>query len=401
MTNITDKNNESRVAALNAYEVMDTTIEEEYNEIVELAANISDTPISLITLFDHQRQWVKAKTGIDKVEALKEKTFCNYTIEQQAVFTVEDATKDDRFSENPLVINEPKIMFYSGVPLVTPEGVSIGALCVLDTKPRKLTTGQNRALEILGKQVIKQLELKKALKEKRNINNELEKLVRFKNKVFSIISHDLRGPIGSISQVLGLMNTGMITNDEFVEVIPRLAGQTNEARDVLNNLLSWANSNKQGAEPSKKLINLNEGLKELLHSLVDEARKKGIALALIESELPNPIRLDKEGLTIVLRNMIKNSIKFCISGDQINFGCELKGDVLQFFIKDSGVGFDDSVGKKLFNELEHVTTFGTAKEKGTGIGLLICKNIIEQNSGQIWAESKPGHGASFYFTMPV
>jgi signal transduction histidine kinase len=193
----------------------------------------------------------------------------------------------------------------------------------------------------------------------------------------------------------------MITSDEFVEVVPRLANQTNEARDVLNNLLSWANSNKPETEPLKKAINLNEGLEEIRKSLEESALRKEIVLGLDTFELPNTIRIDKEGLTIVLRNLIKNSIKFCRQGDQIRFGCELKGEELFFYIKDTGVGFDETIGLKLFDEMQHVTTYGTANEKGTGIGLLICKNIVEKNGGKIWAEGKPNQGANFYFTIPL
>ncbi len=405
----TERNNESlRLAALAAYQILDSDEEREFDEIVELASKICETPISLISLLDEKRQWFKAKVGLDVRETPIESAFCKHAIVYDKIFTVEDATKDERFSKNSLVLENPHIRFYAGLPLQTPEGINLGTLCVIDNKPRTLNEDQKRALEILSGQVVKLLELRKALNSLNTVNAELskkqlelEKLIKFKNKVFSIISHDLRGPIGSISQVLGLLNTGIITSEEFIEVVPRLANQTNEARDVLNNLLSWANSNRPETEPLKKTININEGLEEIRKSLNEDALKKDVGLFLEGDELPNPLRVDKEGLTIVLRNLIKNSIKFCRKGDQVHFGCELKGNQLFFHIKDTGVGFDESVGAKLFDEMQHVTTYGTANEKGTGIGLLICKNIIEKNGGRIWAESKPNEGANFYFTLPL
>ena len=405
MNKITDA---ERLEALKTYHILDSEEESQFNEMAELASLICEAPIPLISLLDDKRQWFKARVGLGIRETPIELSFCKHAIRQEDVFVVEDATKDERFLTNELVLGDPYIRFYAGMPLQTPEGVGLGTLCVIDSKPRQISDSQKWALKILSNQVVKLLELRKAMfvvektnQELLNKQRELEKLIKFKNKVFSIISHDLRGPIGSISQVLGLLNNGMITSDEFVEVVPRLANQTNEARDVLNNLLSWANSNKPETEPLKKAINLNEGLEEIRKSLEESALRKEIVLGLDTFELPNTIRIDKEGLTIVLRNLIKNSIKFCRQGDQIRFGCELKGEELFFYIKDTGVGFDETIGLKLFDEMQHVTTYGTANEKGTGIGLLICKNIVEKNGGKIWAEGKPNQGANFYFTIPL
>ncbi|TAE80713.1 MAG: sensor histidine kinase [Bacteroidetes bacterium] len=401
-------NDAERIEALNAYHILDSEEESQFNEMAELASLICEAPISLISLLDDKRQWFKAKVGLGIKETPIELSFCRHAIMQEGVFIVEDAIKDERFHANELVLGGPFIRFYAGMPLQTPQGVGLGTLCVIDSKPRQLSDSQKWALKILSNQVVKLLELRKAMfvvektnHELLNKQQELEKLIKFKNKVFSIISHDLRGPIGSISQVLGLLNNGMITSDEFVEVVPRLANQTNEARDVLNNLLSWANSNKPETEPLKKAINLNEGLEEIRKSLEESALRKEVVLLLDTAELPNSIRIDKEGLTIVLRNLIKNSIKFCRKGDEIRIGCEPKEGELLFYIKDTGVGFDETIGLKLFDEMQHVTTYGTANEKGTGIGLLICKNIVEKNGGKIWAESKAGQGANFYFTIPV
>lgn len=164
MVNKNTFDSEERLKVLEALDVMDTEAEHELNEIVELASKICNKPVSLKSLLDKNRQWFKAKVGIDLVETPVGIAFCKHAIEQNNVFMVEDATKDDRFRDNPLVTGYPDIRFYAGTPLKTTEGYNIGTLCVLDNKPGDLTPDQQDALEILGKQVVKHLELKKAFK---------------------------------------------------------------------------------------------------------------------------------------------------------------------------------------------------------------------------------------------
>ena len=211
-----------RVNELIEYQIMDTEEEADFNEIVELASKICGAPTSLITLLDHHRQWFKAKIGMTDTETPIEFAFCKHAIEQEKVFIVEDATKDNRFSGNPYVTGDTSIRFYAGMPLQTPRGINIGTLCVIDKKPRTISVDQQEALRILGHQVVKLFELNRAKISQEAANktlqesrDSLQKLVKFRDRVFSIISHDLRGPIGSIGQVLDLFNTGMITADEF------------------------------------------------------------------------------------------------------------------------------------------------------------------------------------------
>src|SRR5574343_514930 len=153
-------NTEARLKALEDYAIMDTPAERELDEVVELASKICGKPISLISLLDGQRQWFKAKVGLEVSETPIGIAFCKYAIEGNDVFIVNDATKDERFAENPLVTGSPDIRFYAGTPLTTPEGQNIGTLCVIDNKPGDITPDQLDALRILGKQVISDAQLK-------------------------------------------------------------------------------------------------------------------------------------------------------------------------------------------------------------------------------------------------
>lgn len=162
-----------RLSTLNLYKILDTESEKIFDDLTSLAANICQTPISLISLVDDDRQWFKSKYGLDVNETPREQAFCAHAIWQEKVMSVEDALTDDRFQNNPLVLGEPKIRFYAGAPLTMSNGQSLGTLCVIDQKPRKLTADQYEALETLRNAVVSQIELSRALRDLTELNKLL------------------------------------------------------------------------------------------------------------------------------------------------------------------------------------------------------------------------------------
>lgn len=165
---MTDDAEGERLAALRAYRILDTQPEQAFDDLVMLASQICKTPIALISLVDAERQWFKARTGTTAEETERCVAFCAHAIRHRGVFEVEDASSDERFKHNPLVVGDPHIRFYAGVPLLTPEGHAIGTICVLDRTPRKLAPDQIEALEALQRQVVAQLELRKSLQDLRD-----------------------------------------------------------------------------------------------------------------------------------------------------------------------------------------------------------------------------------------
>ncbi|MBD0258556.1 MAG: PAS domain S-box protein, partial [Cytophagales bacterium] len=154
-------NEEKRLTVLQSYGVLDTPAEAEFDALTRLAAYICGSPIALISLLDDQRQWFLSNQGMTADQTTRNISFCRYTIQRDELFEVPDASLDERFNGNPLVTGPPYIRHYCGAPLTTPEGYRLGALCVIDRKPKKLDDAQKGALQTLAREVMMRLEMKR------------------------------------------------------------------------------------------------------------------------------------------------------------------------------------------------------------------------------------------------
>jgi anti-sigma regulatory factor (Ser/Thr protein kinase) len=180
VSGITDagRNQEAeRLETLRKYKILDTEPEMAFDDLALLASHICETPMAAITLVDKDRQWFKARVGLAVPETPRSISFCTHAIEQRGIFVVPDASKDEQLRNNPQVTGDPHIRFYAGAPLIAREGHALGTLCVVDRRPRRLTTAQTEALGALQRQVEAQLELRRRLFELRAANADIQKLV--------------------------------------------------------------------------------------------------------------------------------------------------------------------------------------------------------------------------------
>jgi GAF domain-containing protein len=158
---VLDPLEDARLAALTSYCILDTESEDEYDDLTRLAAQICGTPMALVTLLDKDRQWFKSKVGLAASETPREHSMCAHAVKNRATLVVPDATADPRFHDNPYVTGDPSVRFYAGAPLITADGPALGALCVIDRRPRVMDPAQLSALQALSRQVVRLLELRR------------------------------------------------------------------------------------------------------------------------------------------------------------------------------------------------------------------------------------------------
>lgn len=241
-------------------------------------------------------------------------------------------------------------------------------------------------------------ESKKAREDFRLQAQELGHLNKLKDRLFSIIAHDLRGPLTNLKEILEMNQDGAITQEEFKGILPLISKDVGHTVDMLENLLYWSKSQLQGekVEPvSLDMRKLSEGVLTLLEK---KAMEKGIRM---KNEVPEGTEVfaDQDMTELVMRNLASNAVKFCGDGDRIYIMAEAQHSQTTIEIKDTGVGIDGDNLDKLFG-LENFTTPGTSMEQGTGLGLLLCREFVEKNGGNIWVESRKGLGSSFFFSLP-
>jgi len=229
-------------------------------------------------------------------------------------------------------------------------------------------------------------------------SEELERLNQVKDKFFSIISHDLRSPINALSGLLDLLDKGAVSAEELPKHVRELKTRFNHTRALLNNLLDWTLLQMDKLNVQKGKIDLKKLVDENIQLLSDTPGKE---IQLINEVGPNTIGYaDSNTINLVIRNLITNAIKFTNDKGEVKVNAVPRGNEWVVSVKDNGVGMATEVLRILFDKTAPYTTRGTANEKGTGLGLILCKEFVEKNGGRIWVESAEDYGSTFYFTLP-
>lgn len=252
-----------------------------------------------------------------------------------------------------------------------------------------------------GEKIQKKLNKKLQGKAEELEKNELELrgINETKDKLFSIIAHDLRGPIGAFQGLLKLFNTKEIDQTEFLSFIPKLGTDIDHISFTLNNLLSWGQSQMNGATTKPRIIPLENIVEENINLLSEIATNKSIKMT--SQLLPNTlVWSDVNQIDIVIRNLISNALKFTPEDGMITVKATEKNEHWEISVRDTGIGMDRETQEKIFEDNNNITTYGTNNEKGTGLGLSLCKEMVEKNDGTIWVESYPRKGSTFFFTVP-
>jgi signal transduction histidine kinase len=228
---------------------------------------------------------------------------------------------------------------------------------------------------------------------------ELKESNTTKDKLFSLIAHDLRGPIHSFLEIMQLYAIGNMSKEESDKFLPVALQDLSSIAEMLDNLLVWGKTQISGTSHEPKNINIRRLVRKNVRLLKPLAIKKSIDII---NEIDEDIVSfsDDAHIDIVVRNLLSNSIKFTNTNGKITISGKEKDGQLQLSVSDNGVGMNLEIQNRLFKKNNYETTYGTNDEKGTGLGLYLCQEMVEKNGGEIWVESVLNKGTTFYFTIP-
>jgi signal transduction histidine kinase len=223
---------------------------------------------------------------------------------------------------------------------------------------------------------------------------------RTKDKLFSILGHDLKGPIAGVKQLFDLLTAKQMTRQEFDAYVPKMKTKIDHVLFSLNNLLDWGLTQLKGDHTDPKGFNVNVTAMNAAKLLADNLTEKKIELSNKLAENTN-VWADENQIEIVIRNLLSNAIKFTPIGGTITLSSFKKEGVWHLSVKDTGAGMPEEIRTQIFDENKQISTYGTQNEPGTGLGLSICMEMVKKNKGEIWVESVVGKGTEICFTLPA
>lgn len=432
------KREPDRLEALIRYNVLDTPAEQEYDDITLLAAFVTKSPTALLSFVDKERQWFKSKVGFDLEETPRDIAFCAHAIHESDIFIVNDATKDERFFDNPLVTSGKKVKFYAGAPLVTADGLPLGSLCVMDSKPRDLSEEEKTALNALARQVLAQLELRdrnKQLEESlQKIKNMQEQLIT-QEKLASLgtltagIAHEIKNPLNFVNNFSQLSedllielqesfsnlkkivaDEKLIETEEIISTLKFNLKKINEhgarADGIVKNMLMHS----RGKSSEKQATDINSLLKEYINLayLARRAHDKDFNVKIktnYSEDLPK-LNVAPQNLSRVFLNIIDNALYEAFRMKEklgkdftpvIDITTINSTDSVEVVIRDNGKGIAEDHRDKIF------TPFFTTKPtgKGIGLGLSISYDIItKEHQGELTFTSKENEFTEFRIKLP-
>lgn len=401
---------QQRLKALADYQILDTPEEQGFDDLARLAADIFEAPIAAVTLIDFDRQWFKAKVGVDVRETPLEASICVHGLTTD-LLVVPDATKDTRFRDNPAVCKDDGVRFYAGARLANPDGVPLGMICVADTKPREdITKTHKRMLRALAAQVVAQLELRKECRERakwaaaaEKAREEAELASSAKASFLANMSHELRTPLS------GVLGFSELLLDSPLEPEQREQAKTvHESAQallaLLNDILDFSKIEAGALEICPEPTRLRSLLKQCLSLVEPSAQAKGVATFLhIHDDVPDHLVLDGMRVRQIALNLLGNAVKFTQRGF-VALEADLAGDNrdrLVIKVHDTGIGIAPHRKEAIFADFVQADSSVARHYGGTGLGLSISRRLAGLLQGSLELDSELGRGTKICLELPL
>ncbi len=394
------RTDDERLEALDQYAVLTDVPGEALQDLVELVAHVCDVPTAAVNILDGEHQHSIVTTGLDPTVCASEDSMCGRVLTEETV-VVDDARLDPRFRENAFVDGTlDSVRFYASAPLVTPDGLVLGRLCVFDVEPRTLSGRQQDALRTLAHQVMDVIELRRrgrelegSLGELTRVRDELHRSNEHLAHFAGQISHDLRSPLTAIlatTELLALEPT-VAVDDELVSLVDAVSSAGQRMNRMIEEMLGLA---LQGGRLTERPTRVEEVVRLVLADLAPVVEQSDATIHL--QELPT-VSADPDMLYSIVLNLLTNALKFTRAGvaPVITVGAEQRGDRWRVRIDDNGPGIDPQRREDVFRP------YVRAQESapGHGIGLATTWRLVDAHGGTCGVDESSTGGASFWFEL--
>lgn len=385
-----------RLEALREYDILDTPREAAFDRITALTADLFDTPIVAVSLIDSDRQWFKSAVGLDVSETPRDQAFCDHTIRSDEVLVVPDAEKDERFRRNPLVLGDPLIRFYAGAPLKLQSGVKLGALCIIDRKPRPpLTDVEKRRLTVLAQIVVNEMEFRLTAERLQLARLEAEAANRAKTEFLANMSHEVRTPLTAIIGFAGILGASKTLGDQERRFVERISAASQNLLTIVNDVLDLAKLESGELDLHVEPVDAVQVVAEAMDLVAAQAEAKGLTLGLRTAEdLPLAVA-DAPRLRQVMLNLLSNAVKFTESGGVAVTVTQRDGDGVEIAVSDTGIGIAEDRLSQIFERFVQADSSISRTFGGTGLGLAISQRLVQSMGGVVTVSSTPGEGSVF------
>ena len=379
-------NEAERLQALRSYGILDTPVEPAFDDITRIASHVCQTPISLISLVDENRQWFKSEIGLGIRQTPLEQSFCAHTLLERSFLEVPDATRDSRFDCNPLVTGVAHVRFYAGALLRTPDGMPLGTVCVLDDKPRQLGTEQRDILTALARQVMSQMEFRRALL----LSDRLQRNI---SRLMAVAGHDLKQPLQVMVLAIDRTRSKLTDPRDRQRLGLALDAGTRMAEELDRLAETSALQTGLGA-PKLKRFPVSEIFQSIVHNWRLHAEAKGLRLVVKPSGAQ--IVSDPTMLRAIIGNLVGNAIKYTERG-RVLVGCRKHGNSLSIEVLDSGSGIPAEQLGAIFDAFHQIHP----ASEGLGLGLSIVRRTAEALGHPIALKSDLARGSHFTVLVPL
>lgn len=389
---------QQRVDSLYSYHLIDGVGNDQFDSLVKLASTVCETPIATLNLLDEDTEYTISSYGVELHSLPRKESICNHIIANPVPLVVEDISQDERFTNKSSFINNNGLKFFAGFPLVNTEGYAIGAICVYDSDPKKMTSDQLTALETIANQILLLFNSHKHISELEQKQDTLQQNIDNLEEYTGFISNDLRSPFRNIELISEILYDKHISDlpQDSLDHLKDIVTETKESREFIVDLLEYSKS-ISAFNQEFELVSMDE----LIHKLVAKMKIPEKFTVEIEGEMPE-FYFPRMALNHLFSNLIENATKYNDAEEPIiritymeSYGHHI------FKVYDNGPGINPKI-KPIINKLfEGGLDSNSNFIKSIGLGLAIVNKLAHLMGGGIILDSEPGKGCEYTFGLPI